>query len=232
MRVAFKTADNMYPKSGNRELPVILDFTTLGTVSDTLFAEQSASEIESVKSVFIDNSQNNAALIIIFRKSQTRIVAQALTQGVYPVIEAGPVEYTATTTPGIKIPICFSNSRQDLMVWGPVPGVTVVPPLTNSPLEFQPLAAADNVLVLGVSNTTIKLYRQIMGFGAATNVKFWSGPSANNKPLTGTFNMFAGGSITMEPSGIPWMTTLPGDNLVMSSSVGVNMGGIIGFAQN
>lgn len=232
LRTAFKTAQNSFPTQGNRELPITLDFTNVGSITDSLYNEQQASQIEAVQSMFIDNSQNNAPFIIQFRKTQQRIVAQALTQGIYPVIEPGACEYTATTTPGIKIPVCFSNMQKDLAIWGPIPGVVVVPPLTNLAVELAPGANGDNILVAGVANQTIKVYRMILAFGAGVNAKWFSNPQATNHPLTGTFPMFAGGSMTMEPSGIPWFTTQAGESLNLALNGAVNVGGIIGFVQS
>jgi hypothetical protein len=232
LRPAFRTAQESWPKQGNRELTVNLNFTASGTVFDDLGPEMQASQIDFIQSVYIDNSQNNAPLTLTFLDTNINITAQPLTQGLYPVFAQGLVRYKAVTSPGIVIPICFSNTPKDHFVWGPTPGVTVVPALVNPPINFQPLAAGDNVLVNGLANTTIKLYRSLLTFGAGTNVQFFSGPSANNNPLTGIINMFAGGAITFQPSGIPWLTTRTADNLVMNSSNAVNMGGVIGYAQN
>lgn len=231
-RVAFKTAQESFPKSGNKELPVPLDFTAVGVINDGLYQEQSQSQIETIQCVYIDNSQNNAPFSIRFRKTQQLIVAQALTQGIYPVIEPGAIEYQASTTPGIIIQLIFSNSAKPYAVWGPVPGVTVVPVLTNAPLNFQPLAAADNTLIAGVPLKTIKVYRMLVTFGAGSNVEFFSGPSAGLNNLSGIINMFAGGSIMLQPSGIPWFVTAVGDGFVMNSSGAVNMGGLIGYVQS
>lgn len=231
-RVAFKTASQSYPSQGNRELPVLLDFTATGVIQDDLFSEQSQSQIETIQSVYIDNSQNAASLQLLVRDTQQLIVAQPYTQGIYPIVTQANLQYQATTAQGIKIQVIFSNVAKQFAVWGPTPGVLIVPPLVNPPINFAPLAVGDNVLVAGVANTTIKIYRMLFGFGGGSNVQFFSGPSANNNPVTGILYMFGGGGITMQPSGIPWFTTRPGDALILNSTVAANMGGILGYVQS
>jgi len=231
-RVAFKTATNSYPSQGNRELPVTLDFTNTGTLFDDIFPEMSSSQIETIQSVYIDNSLNAAALSLQFLDTQITITAQPYTQGIYPVISQGALRYKATTAAGIKIPICFSNVEKKASTWGATPGVFIVPPLTNAPINFAPLAVGDNVLVAGVAAQTIKVYRLLFGFGGGANVEFYSGASVGGNNLTGLFPLFAGGSITFEPSGIAWLTCAVGASLVLNSDTASNMGGVLGYVQS
>lgn len=232
-RVSVKTALDSFPKQGNRELPVTLDFTNAGTLFDDLAAEMQAGQIDFVQSVYIDNSLNAASLLITFLDTGMNITAQPYSQGIYPVIAGGVPRYRATTSPGQKVEIIFSNTQRRFQTWGATPGVFIVPPLNNPAINFQPLAAGDNILVAGVANETVKLYRTLLAFGAGTNVQFFDGPSVNNKPLTGIINMFAGGSINMQPSGIPWLNaTSLGNGLILNSSAAVNMGGVIGYVQS
>jgi hypothetical protein len=232
-RPAFKTATESWPRQGNRELAITLDFTASGTINDDLSPEMSASEIETIQNVFIDNSQNTANFQIQFFPSMQIIVAQAFSQGIYPVICWGRISYKAVTTQGQKIPVIFSNVPKDFFAWGPVPGVTVTPPLTNSPLNFQPLNAGDNVLVPAVALQTIKMYRLLLAFGGNTNIQFFDGASADNEPISGLMPIFPGGSIMLQATGIPWFNTGDGTAaLVMNSSAAVNCGGMLGYVQS
>jgi uncharacterized membrane protein len=231
-RVAYKTSSESFPRQGNRELALTLDFTNVGTINDDLSPEMQASEIETIQSLYIDNSLNAASFIIQFFPSFQTVTAQPFTQGIYPVICWGRVSYKAITNAGIKIPVIFSNTRKDYFVWGPVPGVTVVPPLTNIPLNFQPLAVGDNILIPAVALQTIKSYRMLLTFGGNSNIQFFDGPSAQNRPLTGLFPMFPGGSITLQPTGIPWFTDTVNQPFVLNSSAGVNAGGMISYVQS
>ena len=232
-RPSLKTASESYPRSGNRELLLTLDFTNVGTILDDLFPEMSGSQIETIQSVYIDNSQNPSTLTFQFNQGQT-LVAQPYTQGIYPVIAAGNLRYTATTTPGLKIPIIFSNVAKPYQVWGPVPGANIIPALTYAPLQFSPLDdAGDNVIVAGVALQTVKVYRLLLSFGAAANIQFFNGPSANADDLTGFQYMFAGGFFNPDPSGIPlFKPTTAGNGLIMTSSAASVCGGMVGYVQS
>jgi hypothetical protein len=232
-RPAYKTSIESFPRQGNRELPWTLDFTAAGTIVDDLSPEMQQSQIEIIQSVYIDNSLNPANLLITFQPSGQNITAQAFTQGIYPVICWGSISYKAVTTQGQKVPVIFSNTAKPFFVWGPVPGVTVTPPLTNAPLNFQPLNAGDNSLVAAVALQTIKMYRLLLAFGGNTNIQFFDGASVDNEPLSGLIPMFNGGSIMLQATGIPWFTTGDGTAaLVMNSSQAVNSGGMIGYVQS
>lgn len=229
-RPAQKTASESYPKSGNRELFITLDFSNVGTINDDLSPEQRQSAIETFQSIYIDNSLNAASLTIQFNNQQI-VFVQPFTQGVYPIIQAGMCSYVAKTAQGIKIPIILSNTAKPYQVWGPVPGVTVTPPLTNATTDIEPLIAGDNILVAGVGGETVKLYRMSMSFGGASILKFYSGASAGGVLLYSAY-ITVGGSITLNPSGIPWFTTQAGAALIMNSSQAVNAYGAIGYAQS
>lgn len=231
-RPAWRTSQESFPRVGNRELAITIDFTASGTVFDDLTPEMQASQLENIQTIYIDNSQNSASFMITFSPSGQLIVAQPFTQGLYPVINWGTLSYKAVTSQGIKIPVIFSNTAKPYFVWGPIPGVTVVPPLTNAPLSFQPLVVGDNTLVAGAALTTIKTYRMLLAFGGSATVQFFDGPSANNHPLSGPIAMFAGGSIFLPPTGIPWFTTSTGNSLVLKSDTASNAGGMIGYVQS
>lgn len=230
-RVAWKTSSESFPKSGNRELSLLLNFSAQAVILDDLSPEMRQSEIETIQSIFIDNSANPAPFTIQFFPSNQIILVQAFNQGIFPVINWGALSYKASTAQGIQIPVIFSNTAKSFSVWGPAPGVTVVPALTNIPINLAPSNAGDNIIVPAVALQTIKVYRMILGFGAGTNVEFASNPTLGN-PLTGAFPLFAGGSLTMEPSGIPWFTTGVGQSLNMNTSNAVNVGGILGYVQS
>jgi uncharacterized membrane protein len=230
-RPAFKTASESFPKSGNRELPYTLDFTNIGTITDDLSPEMEESRIETIQSVFVDNSANAASFILQFFPSMQIVYVQPYMQGVFPIICWGRISYKATTAQGIKIPVIFSNTAKPFMVWGPTPGVNIVPPLTNLNYNVAPLVAGDNQLVAAVANETVKFYRGIFTVGAATILTFYDGPSAGNLPLF-TAYLTTGGSIAFQPSGIPWFTNSAGNALVLNSTEAVNCYGGFGYVQS
>ncbi len=228
-RPAWKTASESSPRQGNREFPVVLDFSNTGTIFDDLSPEMQQSEIESIQSVYIDNSLNAASFTLTFQPGGMAVTAQAYTQGIYPVIAYGRISYKAVTVQGIKIPVLFSNTAKPFVVWGPVPGVTVTPPLNNSNFDVEPLIAGDNVLVAGVALKSVKLYRGIFTVGAATILKFTDGSAGT---VLFTAYLTAGGSLTFQPSGIPWITTSNGNALILNSSQAVNGYGGFGYVQS
>lgn len=107
-----------------------------------------------------------------------------------------------------------------------------MPALTTIPIQFAPSANGDNQLVAGVANQTIKVYQMELSFGAAVSAAFWSNPAATNHRLSGVYNMFAGGSITLPPTASPWFTTQPGETLNLNTNAAVNVGGVLGYVQS
>ena len=223
------------PEEGRKNIPILLDFTNAGLLAGDLEQEMTSGNFGNLQCVWIDNSQNasnfNLTVIGYGVKGHT-ITVQPFYQGYYPLTTEGPLYFSAATAQGQKVPIEFMNHPMPYVAWGPTPGITVTPTLTNTALELAPAAAGDNIVVAGVLGQTVKLYRLILVAAQPTNVKFWSGAAAGNKPLSGTMTLTTGGSITLQPSGIPWFTTQAGDGLNIASSAGVNIGGQLGFVQS
>jgi len=230
-RVAWKTASESWPKMGNRELVLTLDFTNAGIINDDLSPEMQLSEIESIQSIFIDNSLNTANLSITFYPSGQSIQAQAFSQGVYPVICWGRISYQATTTQGVRVPIILSNVPKPYFAWGPAPGITVTPAIVNKAIDLQPAALGDNTLIAGIAGQQIRVYRMILSFAGNCTIAFYSGTSAGTL-LFGHAVMFAGGSITMEPSGAPWLVCAVGQGLDLNLSAATNVGGMVSYVQS
>lgn len=228
VRPSFKTAQDSFPRQGNRELPITFDFSNASVLFDDLYPEQQASQIETIQSVYIDNSTNAAEFDLIINDTQ-KIAAQPFTQGVYPVMQQGACRVKALTSQGVKVPCIFSNTAKDYAAWGPVPGVSVVPPLTNRNFDVEPLILGDNVVVAAVGGQQVKLFRGIFSFGGGAVIKFTDGPGGT---VLGSFFVTAGGSITFQPSGIPWFVTSAGNALIMNASAAVNGFGTFGFQQN
>jgi len=121
-RSAFKTAMNYTPKQGQRSLPISYNFTNQALFADDLGPEMQAGEIDIIQSVYVDNSKNPNALTIQFLYGpQQPLVIPGLAQGVYPVIHAGVVRYTASTTQGaVTVNIVWLNTQATFTQWGPV----------------------------------------------------------------------------------------------------------------
>lgn len=215
---------------GNRELPVLLNFTATGVITDDLSPEMQSSAIETIQNVYIDNSLNPSALSLTFQPSGQTIQAQPFSQGCYPVICWGRISYKAITAQGIQVLVIFSNVPKPFFAWGPTPGITVTPALINLPVQLAPANAGDNLLVPSVAGAQVRVYRLLLSFSGNTTIAFYSGSSAG-RLLFGSAVMFAGGSITMEPSGVPWLVTDPGQGLDLNLTLGTNVGGMISYVQ-
>ncbi len=224
------------PNQGAQCAPYLLDFTVNGTVQGDLGQIYQSGVFDFAQSLFIDNSANTAPITITFPglgpKGQS-VVAQPYTQGWYPVaVPMGDGRWSASTTTGQLVPINFANVPMPYVVWGPIPGVLVVPALTNGVLNFAPLAVGDNQIIGAALLKTNKTYRMWLTFAQPANVQFFDGPSANNNPLTGVIPMFGGGTIALQASGVPWFTDAVDTALIMTSSAAVNAGGNVGYVQS
>lgn len=119
-RPAFKTASASFPSQGNRELPIVLNFSaSVISIVDDLSPEMQESKIESIQNVYIDNSSNPSSFTIQFNQSGQRITVTPFTQGVYPVINWARLSYTAQTVGAVPVTLIFSNTAKDFTVFGP-----------------------------------------------------------------------------------------------------------------
>lgn len=229
---SFKPANMRLPVDGTRAWSVDFDFSADGALQGDFQPLMASGDLDICQSVFIDNSQNASEFVLTIKGVGIfgqRIIAQPYSQGYYPLsFQIGVMRYLAETAQGIVIPCIFYNICMPYFVWGPTPGVFIVPPLTN--LSVAIAAPGDSVLVAGQLGKTIKLYRGIFNVDAATNLKFTDGAAGTN--LFGLAYLAPGGGLTMQPSGIPWLTTSPGNDLVLNSSAAANIGGGFGYVQS
>jgi hypothetical protein len=118
-RPAVKTASQSFPRQGNRELSILWNFTAqVGSFTDDLAPEMEASEIESIQSVWVDNSANGNPLTIVFTPGNQQLIIPANTQGIYPVISWGRISYTiSTTAAAVLVGLIFSNTAKNFYSW-------------------------------------------------------------------------------------------------------------------
>lgn len=223
-----------HPLQGAQQLPVDLVFDGTTRVEGDLQASFQSGVFDFVQSVFIDNKDNAANLELTAPGlgNRGRIVrAQPYTQGWYPFTPpVGDGRFIAETTDGQTIPLIFSNVAMPYFTWGAVPGVLVVPTLTNAALNFAPLVTpANNILVAGAVAKTIKVYRLFYVLSAGATVQL---SDSGGNDWTGDLPTTAGGGAAFQASGIPWFTTAAGADLVLTSDTAVNLGGAIGYVQS
>jgi len=222
----FKTGLMRSPDIGSQCYALTFDFTNTGLLTGDLFGAEASGGLDFVQSIFIDNSANAASFSITFYGGGVKghnITAQPYTQGYYPLpAPLGKVQFAATTSQGQIVPIEFFNIAVPYFVWGPISGVAIVPPLVNAGLIIEPCLLGDNVLAAGALGQTVKLYRGIFNVGAAALLKFTDGPGG---AVLFAASLTPGGSLTFQPSGIPWITTSSGNALVLNMSAAVNLYG-------
>jgi hypothetical protein len=222
-RPAFKTAQESFPRSGNRELPIVISFAGGNTVSDDLTPEMQQSQIESVQAVWIDNSLNPSAFkLTLLDPIAQIIVAAPFSQGLYPIMSIWSLKYTATCKSySGNVNIVFSNSQKPYFITPSDPRHV----LNRSPLNINPLIAGDNIIMAAVAGKYNYVFRMLFDVSGATNIQFFNGASANNLPLTGLITLFGGGSLLYPYDEIPWLLTSAGNSLVLNSSQAVTLGG-------
>ena len=138
------------------ELAIPLDFTadTINVFSlNVLEGIRNNTGIGGIQSVFIDNANNGAVLILSFDSGQT-IVCPPFAQAIFPVFFSGEIlNFMATSTGGVKVPLIFLNTREQAQLWStkiPIAGTINV---SGSDVFTQPFAGtftdASQVLAAG-----------------------------------------------------------------------------------
>lgn len=79
-------------------------------------------------------------------------------------------------------------------------GLNPQTPLTEAKIDFA--SSGDQAIVAAVTSKTTKVYALFMVCSAATTITFKDGSTT----LTGAMTLTAGGSITLDLSGIAWFT--------------------------
>jgi hypothetical protein len=222
-RAAFKTAQQSWPKEGNRELPIIVSFAGGNIVTDDLTPEMQASQIESIQSVWIDNSANPSAFrLTLLGPTSQFIKAAPFSQGVYPVISPGLLRYSARSDSyNGNVTLIFSNSQKHWFTTDTDPRASA----TRTPLNFQNLAAGDNTILAATALKYNYLFRINFDVAAATNLQFFNGPSVNGLSLSGLMTFAANGSLYLPYDTVPHFLTGQGNALILNSSAAVGLGG-------
>lgn len=85
------------------------------------------SRIDFIQSVWIDNSLNASSITLTITSAigSQSILVQANTQGIYPVIAAGKVKWSAASAGNVQVPLIWSNTAKPFVQWGPQLGVAV-----------------------------------------------------------------------------------------------------------
>jgi hypothetical protein len=230
---SFQTPNLAQPSEGSKAIAMALDFSDTGLITSDLTQEVLNGKLDFIQSVYIDNADNAANFDITFIGAPItqRVRAQPYSQGWYPISwPVGNARFVAQTSEGQTINVIFANYAMPYYQDGAVPGVLVVPNLTNPALDAVPLAGpSDTQLVAGVIGQTIKLYRGIFSVDSPTVLKWTSGAGGT---VLFTAQLTAGGSIAFQPSGIAWFLAASGDDLTLHSTAACNLYGGFGYVQS
>ncbi len=110
--------NGMVPKEGPKTIPIKVDLT-VNTTADIDFSQQNALEqISFIQGVYIDNSNNAAALTLVCQGSGQIIEAPAGAQGYVPLLATLPNKFTVATSGGVIVPLFFYNVPMPAAVWG------------------------------------------------------------------------------------------------------------------
>ncbi len=221
------------PVQGAQGAPFVLDFTDTDTLVGDLQGAFQTGVFDYAQAIYIDNRENSSNFELkMFGTGQKGFIvrAQPFSQGIYPITcPSGDGRFQCVTTQGQIISVVFYNVPMPFYTSAPAAGVLVVPTLTNLAIDSASVNG-DKVLIAGVALQTIKIYRMILDVDNPVNLRFYS--AAAGTLLFGPAFLTAGGSLTMQASGVPWMTTLAGQDFIVNGNAVVNMGGSIGYVQS
>lgn len=230
---AFQTPNLAHASEGSKAIAQLLDFSDLSVIAGDLTNEIINGKLDFIQSIYIDNADNPANFDITFIGApiSQRIRAQPYSQGWYPISwPVGNARYVAATDQGQRVNVIFANFAMPYYQDSAVPGVLVVPSLTNEALDAIALgAASETALVNGTLGQTIRMYRGIYSVDSPTVLKWLDGPGGN---VLFTAQLTAGGSIAFQPSGVAWFSTASDNDLTLYSSDVCNLYGGFGYVQN
>lgn len=234
MDASYQTPNLAQPDQGSLAVPYVLDFTSAAILTVDLTQAVLQDKINFIQSVFVDNADNSTSLDLTFMGGPSpnyRVRVQANQQGWFPIAwPIGATRLIASSNAGSKINVQFANFAMPYFTWGPVPGVSVVPPLVNNalaPLNFAGAGSAQ--LVAGVATETVKLYRGMFNVDNLVVLLFQDG---NGGPTLFSADLTAGGALTFQVSGVPWFNTSAGNGLYLHASGACNVYGGYGYVQS
>lgn len=106
------------PKIGARSLALILDFTQGQNVGLNQQIDPSLNGLDTVQTIFIDNSNSNTATIINLQGVNEKIVAPPYSQGFFPILFTGLNLIAACQSGGnVLVPIQLINVQLQLQIW-------------------------------------------------------------------------------------------------------------------
>jgi len=110
--------NGMIPKEGPKTIPYKLDFTAAQSILVDMSQQNLMEQISFVQGVYIDNSGNTAALVLISQGSNQVVSCPAGAQGYFPLLATLPNKFLVSTTGGLIVNVFFYNVPMPAATWG------------------------------------------------------------------------------------------------------------------
>lgn len=130
-----------------------------------------------------------------------------------------------------KLSIGDDGTAVDASLRAPVPVAFGAQPVSDfSEVAINCATTGDNTVIVGTSGQSIRVYAFFFMVGAAVNLKWKDGASADFHPALPFLAVGAGWD--MRPMGRPWFTTQPGNALVLNLSAAAQISGRLYYTKS
>ena len=136
------------PHRGAKAVPVNFDFSLNAAYDVDLTQLKNLGQIEIVQSVFIDNSQNNQAIVVTVFGTTQSIAVGPTSQGVYPILVTDKARFTVSSAGNGKAQIQLINAQLPPAQWA------------SSAVQFNPVGTIqvqDAILDATVTNNKVQV---------------------------------------------------------------------------
>lgn len=182
------------------------------------------------RSVYIDNSANDATITVTAKTSGQIIKAPPRSIGWYPIMLPTPVqcaflfEGERSTIDSVTINVAFANVAFVAVPYSlDPPGSDAVPRLSGAVINAT--AAGNNTIVAAVAGQITRVFRMYFTVSAPTEIIIVRGVTA----LTGPMLIYSG--LVLDYSMEPWYTTEANEAFIIYSSNAVTIAGRIEYLQ-
>jgi hypothetical protein len=116
--IPFEYARGQVDNEGAKLYPVTFDFTGAGGVAQTLMTSMRERGLNTVTSLWIDNSLNSSFFTLTINGTGQIISVAARLQGLYPAFfTPNMINVVALTAGTVKVPVFFINKAIDTLSW-------------------------------------------------------------------------------------------------------------------
>lgn len=161
----FPIMNGMVPKEGPKAIPVLCQFGTTQSFTIDFQNVQSRGVINSIQTVFIDNSGNTKSITLTDTATTQEIICPGNSQGYFPIMVPNPPVFTAVSTGTANVQIIFMNVQINPIVWNALSSGNIYDSNGN-------LKTSDQNLVTAISGGYVNNKESGDGTGDTTRWKF------------------------------------------------------------